>query len=281
VPPYKPPANLPKASPKYGTSSVAGTAPGAGPHAPVVSTGTGPNIRYVRQPQTPVGPHMTGMPEASVRHVQVVTDKFGVIADVRPTTARAAELLVSGEAKPKPCWIKNKTINEIDLQLGANADGLGKAGHFDPKLPPKGTMSDAEYKELVKRFNERQSEYVRNNSSLRHDPRVTIKDGVIIENSSGKPFTGDHDVFDIRGVDGKPVPPAVRDQVIKELTQPPFNAQHGAHMEGGWVDPNNSKLVEIDNNIINSHTLYEPNSKPLISFGPDHPPESTFVVGGR
>jgi hypothetical protein len=281
APPYRPPANLPKANPKYGTSSVAGVAPGAGPKVPVVSTGTGPNIRYVRQPQTPVGPHMTGMPESSIRHAQMVADKYGVIADVRPTTPKAAQLLVSGEAKPKPCWIKNKTISELDVQLGANADNLAKAGHFNPKMPPKGSMSDAEYKALADRFKERQSEYVRNNSALRHDPRVTIKDGIIIEKASGKPFTGDHDVFDIRGVDGKPVPPAIRDQVIKELSQPPFNAQHGAHMEGGWVKPNDSTLVSIDNKIIDSHTLGQPGSKPLISLGSDRPPESTFVVGGR
>ncbi|MCX6621728.1 MAG: hypothetical protein NTY38_11775, partial [Acidobacteria bacterium] len=192
----------------------------------------------------------------------------------------------------KPCSVKNKTITDLDLKLGAKKGNLGKVGHFEPELPKQGSMTNEEYSELTNRFNQRKEEFIKQNTVLKNNPNVKIKDGVVVDKATGKPFTGDHDIYDIVGLDGKPLPPDVKAQIIKELEQPPFTAQHGAHMDWKYnnlspdVPPGSppgtvsdlAQAQNIDTKIMNSHSV---GGEPLISFGPGRPPQAAYFVGRR
>ena len=211
---------------------------------------------------------LSGMTEEARKHAQMVTDRYGVKLDVRPTNQAAHDLIKSGEAVPKAPHCKSKTINELDLHLGADPTDAGKAGYFKPtrpsaaeleKLPPETA------KKVMKRYNDRLEEYkdqAEHIEELTKQGKVTVKHGVVYDGPTGKPYTGDHDLFDIRdattgrplpryqigpdgqvlmNADGTPKLNPVREQIIKELQQPPMSVQHGAHMD--WKYDHLSKDV--------------------------------------
>jgi hypothetical protein len=275
-----------------GEAAAAGGAKSAAGAEGQVAAGGKKSYTYAHSPGENVTPHMKGMPKASIEHAQQVADAHNVQLMVRPTNPEAAKLLQSGQALPKPCAVKNKTISQLDLKLGASADDVGKVGHFEPKMPPQGNMSKAEYDALKGRFQQRHDEFIKQQQVLAGNPNVVVKNGVVCDAKTGKPFTGDHDVFDILGKDGKPVPAHVKEQVIKDLQQPPFNAQHGSHMDWKYdhlaKDPppgappgtqsDFGQAQTIDSKIINGHQVGE---EPLITFQPGKPPQATYVVGKR
>lgn len=193
-----------------------------------------------------------GMTEQSRRHAQLVADRYGVKLDVRSTTRYAHDPIAQGRAVPKAPHCKSKTINDLDVILGAKTDNRGLAGYFKPNPPPIGHSN---YGNLLKRYNERLEEFKDQAEHLRDlekQGKCYVKDGVVYDTPTGKPYTGDHDIFEIRdatsgkpltryqvdpngniimNADGTPKLNPVREQVIKELQQPPFSAQHGAHMD--------------------------------------------------
>jgi hypothetical protein len=256
----------------------------------------GRTFAYTADTSVDVAKHMTGMPDDAIKQAQRIADEYQAQILVRPTTPRAAELLESGEALPKICDVKNKTMNELDLLLkpGAKSDDLAKVGHFEPKLPQQGTMSNGEYAELKGRFNQRMDEFIKQEQVLAKNPNVVVKDGIVCDVKSGKPFTGDHDIFDIIGADGKPLPPDIKAQVLKELKQPPFSAQHPD--QAAWDYSHLSREVpagappgtisdyeqarRIDSKILESHQAGPKGKEPLIGFGPQRPPQATYLDGG-
>lgn len=153
-------------------------------------------------------------------------------------------------------------------------------------------MTKEEYSDLTKRFTQRKEEFVKQNSVLSKNPKVVVKDGVVIDKATGRPFVGDHDIMDIVGADGKPLPPEVKAQIQKELEQPPFSAQHEGHMDWDYsnADPNVpagapegtisdlQQATNIDTKILEGHSV---GGEPLISFGPGRPPQASYFVGRR
>lgn len=225
-------------------------------------------------------PDTSGMPDKNVKAAQDIAKKHNVEIYIRPTNPASKKLLEAG-AHPKPESIKSKTINELDIQLGRKPEDLGKVGYFHPgeNPPPKGNMSDADYSKLKERYEQRKAEY----TNYQHDMEklkakgVTInEDGVIIA-KDGKPYTGDHDIFDIRGPDGKPLTKAQYDKVMADLMKPPFSAQHPGHRQwdyskadkhtpppekdpntGKWVQPKSkyNKCKTVDEKIKDSHQAW-------------------------
>lgn len=178
-------------------------------------------------------PDLRGMPRAKVKHAQVVADKYGVQIHVRPTNPEARRLLEAG-AHPKPEYLKMKTINSEDILLGAPRDGAGKVGYFKPQLPPRGQLSDDAWQRLQARAAQRAKEFddqAPKVADLLHKGKIRVcPDGTVVHGRTGRPFTGDHDLFDIRGVKGEPLPTAVRERIQRELSQGPFGAQHPEHV---------------------------------------------------
>ena len=152
-----------------------------------------------------------GFPPKAIKQIKVVSDKYGVIVDVRPTNPYSGPLVEGGKAVPKPQFIKTKTLTPADNLLGAKGQP-GTAGFYKPKLPPQGNMSDEAYDGLKKLYKQRSKEFVDEYASLkklRQEGKVYVKDGMVHEGvpPNGKPYAGDVDVFDIRDpVTGRPLP---------------------------------------------------------------------------
>ena len=114
---------------------------------------------------------------------------------------------------------------------------------------------------------------------------IEIRNGVVYDKATGKPFCGDHDLFEIRGLKGEELPQAVRDAVNNDLHKWPAQTQHGEHM--GWdyggksttppspiVDPKTGESIAprsdyekargIDEKILKGHgpPVYDESGKP-------------------
>lgn len=212
---------------KFGKDGV----PLTGLHDPY--NGYDPKDGRVYNP-TDTKPDVRGMPDKNVKAAQDLAAKHGVDIYIRPTNPASKKLLGEG-AHPKPETIKTKTINELDIQLGRKPDDLGKVGYFDPgaKPPPQGDMPKAKYDELVERFNQRKAEYnsyKKEVAGLKDKGHTVTDDGVILH-PDGKPYTGDHDIYDIRNPDGSKPTKAQYDAVMNDLKKPPFSAQHDGHRQ--------------------------------------------------
>jgi hypothetical protein len=153
--------------------------------------------------------YLSGYPPKAVSHARAVANKHGVILDLRPGNPESRVLVQTGQAVPKRSFIKNKSLTPEDLLLGAKGKA-GEVGHYYPKLPPKGNMTDAEYKRLVERFNIRMKEYLNEHGNiykLKAQGKIEVKNGVIYDQATGKPMASDIDIFDIRDArTGKPLP---------------------------------------------------------------------------
>ena len=91
---------------------------------------------------------------------------------------------------------------------------------------------------MIKRFTQRRLEFEDNIGSLRkleEQGLIRIEDGLIIDTGlyggTGKSITGDYDLFQIVGLDGRPVSPEKYRQVLDALKADPDRlVVHGAHM---------------------------------------------------
>lgn len=236
-----------------------------------------------------IDPTTAGVTDAAAAQAQIVARKHGVHILTRQSGRGVAELRTHGYS-PKPMPIKSKTINELDVHLGAPQSGLRQVGHFEPRMPatrPAG-MDDATWAALGRRYDQRVAEYngptgqkVRQYSDA---GLVEVRNGVVYDtglvSGSGKPITGDFDLFEIVFPNGMPVPDHIYRAVVGDLEAGPFQAMHGAHMRwdiqmGDWhtfadfvhaadvVDTN----LGIYHKIVRSH-----HQEPLIVFGGDRPP---------
>jgi hypothetical protein len=133
----------------------------------------------------------------------------------------------------------------------------------------------------------------------------------------GKPYAGDNDIFEIRDAHtGKPLPRyqvdhngnvlmdpktgqpklnPVREAIIKDMEKPPFNAQHGSHMDWKYDNASTSPPPRspagarspaeisqtVDKGVIGKHSASNPNKEPLISYGPNGSATTTVIEGGR
>jgi hypothetical protein len=245
-------------------------------------------------PAAGVKPDVSGYAEVSKRDVQMVADKYGVTIHTRPTTPVAKELLENGKALPKPEMLKNKSIGELDLHLGAKKSELGMVGHFEPKMPPKGDLSDDLYRKIAERHAQRAQEYKDQAAGLaKLKDKVRIEGNLIIDRKTGLPFTGDVDGFAIRGLNNETLPKAVVAQVEKELIQGPGHAMHGFHTEwsygglsrtpgAGGAQSKFDTARAIDQKIRGSHA---PGGEALVTFGPQEglrppAPTASYWTGG-
>jgi hypothetical protein len=238
---------------------------------------------------TRIDPGDAGITNSAAGQAQLVARKHGVHILTRQSGRGVAELRTQGYS-PKPMDIKSKTINELDVHLGAPAHGLRQVGHFDPQMPatrPAG-MDDATWAKLGQRYQQRRAEYDgptgQKMEKLIQSGKVEVRDGVVYDTglvqNSGKPITGDYDLFEIVYPNGTPVPKHVYDAVVADLSVGPFQAMHGAHMRWKFdmgdyntfaefmhaVDTFDTNLG-IYNKIVRSH-----HQEPLVVFGGDRPP---------
>ncbi|MCE9634287.1 MAG: hypothetical protein K8T90_01165 [Planctomycetes bacterium] len=207
-------------------------------------------------PTTNIKPQLKGMTDPGMKHLQVIADKHGARIAVRPSNPYSTQLIKEG-ALPKPAWQKMKTITDIDTHLGAAADSRGKVGLFKPKLPDEKLYDSKTFAKIKERYESRKKEwktYAPDFKQMELEGKIKIRGGAI-HAPNGKPYAGDYDIFQVTGANGEKLPDAVRDRIIKELQQPPFSAQHPAHLD--WVT-SNAKEAGMKSSIATSHAATVP-----------------------
>ncbi|HAP32781.1 MAG TPA: hypothetical protein DCQ14_07010, partial [Firmicutes bacterium] len=181
-----------------------------------------------------------GVTRTSQIHIQNTVDKNHLQVITRHTTPRAKALIESGQALPKRVDIKAKTLDKRDELLGGPKNSEGLVGYFDPKLPPKEVMdmlSPQEKKELLARYKARWHEYrelyeyrelVEDMKSMTGKGGIKIVDGLVIDVKTGKPFTGDVDLLELRNYDGSPLTLSQKKRYLDDLMgQRGSNVMHG------------------------------------------------------
>lgn len=210
-----------------------------------------------------------GMPEANFRKFQDVAARHDVTIEVRPTNRASLAHLEAG-ARAKPEWLKAKTINEWDVHLGFKQEHVGLVGHRMPDTPTRSPdMSDADWAKVQDRYHERVKQYDQlrgkmdrlADADVAHvtDDGVVVggrndmtADGDVIEGGGreGDGFAGDHDVFAVRGPDGRLLSAEEAQPVIDDLMAQGAGVEHGAHRN--WDAPPDHR--DTYEGIVTDHT---------------------------
>ncbi len=228
-----------------------------------------------------------GMPRENVDRINKVCSDMDIIVDVRPTTPYAEPMLRDGTALPKPEKLKAKTINDVDVMIGlASKDDLGKVGIFDPakKKPVKpdnyAELDPATREKIDKRIKQREEEFNDYGSDIKKLQDAGLvridENGVVINTGlvDGKelPFTGDHDVFDIRAKDGTQLTPEQYAKAKAALQNADAGVMHGA-VTGWEMDSPETFHTEAGQKsykkMVDAHTAG--GEEPLVRFGDGEP----------
>ncbi|MDX3372959.1 hypothetical protein PV390_00955 [Streptomyces sp. ME02-6991-2A] len=216
--------------------------------------------------------HTYGIPEKNFAKFRDVARDRSVVVDVRPTNPSAPGWLDAG-AMPKPQDVKAKTVNEVDVLLGADAGNVGLVGYFRPVLPDQGSVPVDVWDRVVSRFNQRSMEFHELAGKMAQyevDGRFTVHDGIVFgfDDAGGRrPITGDHDLFDVSSPDGSRLSHPEHDALIEEMRAKDMAVVHGAHM---FWNPPTAFDKSVFDKIVSSHA--GPTGAPLLRFSPgnDH-----------
>lgn len=208
-----------------------------------------------------------GMPEANFAKFKEMSARHRLRIDVRPTNPTAPDWLDQGKL-PKPKDIKAKSINDVDVHLGARAEHRGLIGYFRPEMPQRGDIDDRTWGRIEARFEQRDKEFgtlapVMEN--LAAQGRFKVEDGLVFgrDTEGGwREITGDHDVFDISTPGSTRLKGSPYDRVVGEMMANDMAVMHGAHMD--W-EPSSPFSKGIFTKIVESH---QEGGEPLLRFHP-------------
>ncbi|MEY9944415.1 hypothetical protein [Kitasatospora sp. GAS1066B] len=232
-----------------------------------------------------------GMPRETQQKFQEITDRLGVVIEVRPTNPDAVAHLRGDHgirALPKPEDIKAKTISPEDLYLrddvpGAKPSDRGLVGFFEPVLPERSSRpelaDDKLWAAVQRRHQQRGAEFKELQEKMRQfgqaeQPRFRVVDGVVEQldkDGVWRPLTGDHDVFDLQRADGIRLDEDEYEAAKQEMLDAGI-VQHGAHM---FWKPTKPFDLGIYQKIVGTHRPSEtkglkdqPGLEPLLRFVP-------------
>ncbi|MGW5368849.1 lonely Cys domain-containing protein, partial [Streptomyces sp. NPDC004011] len=211
-----------------------------------------------------------GFPEKNYKGFRDLVRERNLVLDVRPTNPGAAKWLDAG-AMAKPAGIKAKSISDVDVHLGAQADDIGLVGYFRPTLPERGSLTDEQWDKIMSRYNERSTEFrelALTMAAYERDNTFVVRDGVIHgvdQDGTQRPVTSDHDVFDVSTPGGTRVPSWQHDALIEEMGTRDMAVVHGAHMF--WV-PSTEFDKSVFDKVVSSHR--GPDGEPLLRFRPEN-----------
>jgi len=260
-------------------------------------------------------------------HFQSVARRFGLIIRVRAANIASLEWLGLGHP-PKHVKLKSKSIKPIDFHLGAKKGTEGLVGYFKPSLPGDIDSLPAELAaEIRKRYKMRMAEWADNAddmAALQQKGLITLEGGVVVDTGlsstrlnaagqlellpgspsagTGKGFTGDYDMYDIRNADGSVIVTADgqahKAAAMADLQSGPANVQHGAHRDWKAVTPRDKGIDAAirgghlgeplpDGTVVPRRTVGPDGSErvaeALIEFTPGAPPVASYdmeVPGG-
>ncbi|MGE3856467.1 MAG: hypothetical protein AB7G21_05880 [Dehalococcoidia bacterium] len=276
-----------------------------------------------------------GMLRNRARHFQSVAERYGVRIRVRAANLESLESMARGNP-PKHVKLKSKTINALDEVIGAPPNSQGMVGYFDPKTITRGGQMEADYARalgrtpdaqdwanLEKRAAQRSSEFrdqAKAMEHLEHDGLVRVDNGVVVDTGlsntrlqngelvhldgarggTGRPFTGDHDMWDITRPDGSPVDAATKARIEANLMDGSAATQHGPHKD--WVPAtdvdrgidakiraSHQGAVNPDGSVTPARTEFTRpdgsveavNGEGLIEFAPGDRPRVSYETGDR
>ncbi|MGO4418218.1 hypothetical protein AB4Z54_05510, partial [Streptomyces sp. MCAF7] len=205
-----------------------------------------------------------GMPRDNQLRFQAFADQRELVIDVRPTNVDSVKWLTLG-ALPKPVEIKAKTINALDVRLGAREENRGLVGFFEPRLPEGVSADDpvqARYQQRLKEYQSLRAQM----DELSRAGRYRTVNGVVhavTDDGTRRPLTGDHDIFRISRPDGSSVPVEQYEALIEEMKNSGMGVTHGALLE--W-DPQDAFGQEIYDTISAAHLSN--GGEPLLRFVP-------------
>ncbi|MQS16214.1 hypothetical protein F7Q99_29300 [Streptomyces kaniharaensis] len=209
-----------------------------------------------------------GIPEKNFGKFRRLAQERRLVIDVRPTNTDAPKWLDQGML-PKPKDIKAKTINELDVHLGANREHVGLVGYFEP-VPPSHEGLDATTRaRLDARYRQRAHEFAELApviDRLTAEGRFRVENGLVLgQDGRGewRAITGDHDVFDISSPGGSRLTPNRYGSVVEEMMANDMAVMHGAH---SYWEPQSPFSKGIFDKINASHL---PGGEPLLRFRPD------------
>ena len=221
-----------------------------------------------------------GMASQAALAVLKIARETKLVIRFRMAERSAIRLRAKGHPA-KPEFLKMKSIKESDLHLGADKADLGKVGYFEPKLPGNlknlsadlQTQIKARYASRLEEWNKYKGEVAR----LENAGLVKRQGQTIADPKSGKAFTSDYDLFDIRK--GKITGEAIEYESLPEdirmrLESKPVEAQHGAHLDWKEIPAGlASNYAEI---VLNARP--RAGAEPLIEFHPDGRIRYTYFV---
>ncbi|MER6290339.1 hypothetical protein [Streptomyces sviceus] len=215
-----------------------------------------------------------GMPEKHFGKFRRMARERGLVIDVRPTNPTAAKWLDAGML-PKPKEIKAKTINELDVRLGAEPGNVGLVGYFSPVLPDRADSDDdTTWTRVTDRYAQRLEEFRQLSSTMRDladQDRFHVRDGLVLGHEGGtsdgplKALTGDHDVFDLATPGGGRLDTPTYDETVDAMTHNDMAVTHGAHLY--WRAPRSPYSEGVFRKIVAAHG---PDGEPLIRFRPEN-----------
>jgi hypothetical protein len=181
----------------------------------------------------------------------------------------------------KPEFLKMKSIKEVDLHLGASKADLGKVGYFEPKLPAnlKSLGADLQ-KQVQSRYAARLEEWTKYSGEVARLEKAGLVERqgqTLADPKSGKAYTSDYDLFDIRK--GKTTGEAIEYEslpadVRMRLESKPVEAQHGAHLD--WKEIPAGQAGNYAEIVLNARP--RAGAEPLIEFHPDGKIRYTYFV---
>ncbi|NDL67796.1 hypothetical protein [Anaerotalea alkaliphila] len=174
--------------------------------------------------------------------LQQISREFDVQIHIRPGNIESRKWLELGKGVPKPCAIKTKTINNLDVLLGAPKRSEGVVGFFKPKLPANFKSLDAgTQKKLLQRFGQRMNEvsqYGDDMQRLVSSGQYKVKHGLVIDAKANRFVVGDIDIAHITRADGSPVSDAVARRVEDAMMgNRRSNVLHRSLSEWNGADP--------------------------------------------
>lgn len=221
-----------------------------------------------------------GMASQAALAVLKIARETKLVIRFRMAEKSAIRLRAKGHPA-KPEFLKMKSIKEIDLHLGASKADLGKVGYFEPKLPGNlrslsadlQTQIQARYAARLAEWNKYRGEVAR----LENAGLVMRQGQTLADPKSGKAFTSDYDLFDIRK--GKTTGEAIEYESLPadirmRLESKPVETQHGAHLD--WREIPAGQAGNYAEIVLNARP--RAGAEPLIEFHPDGRIRYTYFV---
>ncbi|MEV2226837.1 hypothetical protein AB0E01_44445 [Nocardia vinacea] len=229
-----------------------------------------------------------GIPTPRQQEFQAYADQHDLMIYVRPTNPDSVRWIQDG-SPGKPELIKAKTINALDVELGAPANRQGLVGYFrfpksgpgDLRLPERGTIPEQHWNRLRARLDQRTREYQALQPKMEAHigaNRFQVRDGVVYgRNAEGefRPLTGDHDLFDIRHADGRRLTP---EENFLHFDQAHLRDMGVEHPPLANWNPTTTRDWGEYLKLMDSHG---PDGEPLVLFQPRQEPTLAHVTAAE